>query len=132
MRFTKEFLKARAMQLDILDRHKEEIDGLREKAMRVAEDAFFLARDGKRSESVGKYQEAFKLEKQVADWFIATQKPKAEIEPSRTVVCLSAAHLAADGGLDKEATYYAAKVIEFGLNKDSIDEAKSIINHIQI
>lgn len=128
----REFLRVRKIMLeDILDQNKTKVEELREKAMRLQDDAIQFARDRKISESVGKYREAFYVERQVTDWYIQSSKPENEIRFTRTILCLSTAHLALDGGLDAEAKYYAEKVIQYDYPVESFTEqAKSILKHI--
>jgi hypothetical protein len=107
-----------------MERTIEEILQIRKWVAQLSDDAFLLLRDDKRAESSVKYKEAFVLEKEVADYYIAQNS-----EPSRSKSCLSVANLALDAGYPDEAVKYASKVIEFNHDPDFVSEAKIIIAH---
>lgn len=106
--------------------HKE-LDNLHKLAMVYAEEGFFLNRKNNKVDSVAKFVEAFKVEQQVADYLIASQENASEIEPSRSIICLSCAALAKDAGYLSECEKYAKKVIEFNQDSYFVDEANELL-----
>jgi hypothetical protein len=103
---------------------EQEMNSLFEKAMQIVEDAFFLQRDGKQSEAVGKYETAFNMVKQVADYLIGLPEP---LEPSRSEVTRNAAQLALDCGKMEDARKYANLLIEWNYDLEYVEEANIII-----
>jgi hypothetical protein len=96
-----------------------------ERSVKVADlidEGWLLQRDHKLAEAKAKYNEAFLLAKENADWFIETGE-----EPTRTALCLHVAHLALDAERLSDVQDYANKVIEFGVDADSIEEAKILL-----
>lgn len=95
-----------------------------DKAMNIAEKAFFLERREENSDTVKQlYAEAFEIEKKVADAFIQDPEPH---EPSRSVTCRSAAWLAHRAGKPEQARYYAKKVEEYGIS-EIVEEVKELL-----
>lgn len=105
----------------------KELTELHHKAMDYAENGFFLQQKKNHDEAKIAFDEAFKLEKQVADVLIALDKPIEEIEPSRSTIVLSAAALARDAGNQDQCNYYANKVIAFNYDNYFVEEAKSLL-----
>lgn len=109
--------------------HKELmfLGALHDKAMVLAEEAFFLKRKKDNVGALNKYNEAFKIEKQVANILLDVPEDKSYgIEPSRSVLVLSAAALARDAGNLIEMDYYASKVIQLNYDGYFVKEALSL------
>lgn len=113
--------------IDIVDEYKDEINSLHEKAMNLAEDGFFLQRAGKIDEAKQKYYSAFLVEKQVADRLNESKKDVSEIEPSRSIIALSAAQLALDAGYFDDAKKYATLALVYNYHPEFVENAKSIL-----
>jgi len=100
------------------------MEEIHEQAMEILEKALFVERKNKSSkEDVFKLKEsAFKLEKEVADFYIIKG-----VEPTRIVTCMSCAYLAKDIGYMDNAKEYTEKVIQFNSFEEYIEEAKELI-----
>lgn len=106
---------------------KKELNDLHQLAMAHAEEGFFLNRKNNKVEAVAKFVEAFKVEQQVADYLIDSKEDVKDIEPSRSIVCLSCAALANDAGYLSECEKYAKKVVEFDHDSYFVDEANELL-----
>lgn len=113
--------------IDIVDEYEDEMNSLHEKAMNVAEEGFFLQRAGKIEEAKQKYYSAFLIEREVADMLGKSKKKLADIEPSRSIISLSAAQLALDAGYFDEAKKYANLVVGYNFNDEFVEDAHSIL-----
>jgi len=106
---------------------QQELTDLHRRAMDYAEEAFFLERKKEIDGATKKYKDAFEVEKIVADHYLNSTEDFAKIEPTRSIVVLSAAALARDAGLMSERDYYANKVIKLNFDVYFVDEAKSLL-----
>ena len=99
-----------------MDKEKLEIQKNHRKSMEIAEEAFFMERkrDFDKEKLQNLFQKAFELEKKAADMTINLNLPKEEVEPTRSVLCVSAANLAMSAGDKESEKEYRDKARSFG------------------
>lgn len=111
-----------------MDFEKYLVDNFHREAMDLAEKGLFLIRSGKLKKAIRTFKAAFFLESKVANALINSKKDIKDIEPSRTITCMSAAQLAKDAGMIEEAKKYAQKVIDYNLYNEYVVDAQEIMN----
>ncbi len=99
-----------------------EVTTLHEQAMNLAEEAMFLKHKSKYNEAIEKNKSAFLLEKEAAD--------NTDVEPSRTILMASAAWIALDAELHKEAIECANFVITSNIDSNLTEEAKDLLKMV--
>jgi hypothetical protein len=99
-----------------------------EKAMELAEEAFFLERDGKIYNSYDKYFKAFMFEKRAA----LLLKDDYEKEPSRSILFKSAAYLALKNNYYFVAIELIVEALTGNPPKEIKYELKELFNSIDI
>jgi hypothetical protein len=103
------------------------LNTMHSQAMDLAEEADLLRRRKKDKLGALKlFEQAFLIEKRVADVLIDLSMPTEQIEPTRSILVLSAAALAKDADKLMEMDYYASKVIEFNHDAYFVEEALSL------
>lgn len=109
---------------DITQKFSVNMESLHEKAMLQAEEALFFKRSGNLEGFQRKCYLAFALERIVAEAYIKSERPANEIEPSRSIICMSAAALAKDAGRLEDARKYVDLVLKYNYNKRQVLQAK--------
>ncbi len=112
---------------DNVKEFSEELESIHNRAMNYCEKADALRKDGKIPEAMQEFYYALIQESVVADTFIESKLNVTEIEPSRSVTCLSCAYIALDCEQEDKARYYASKVVEYNFSIDLVEEAKEIL-----
>lgn len=111
------------------------IQTLHRSAMSHSDNGDMATRKGNHDEAKESFVLAYLLEKQAADMLINSTLKESEIEPSRSILCVSAASLAmtlekyadlaANAKLKKE--HYAKQVIKFNFAADLVEDAIELI-----